>query len=185
MRERSRGPVGVAVTSNTAVPDVYATGCVSGRDIALQSNDQNADPSMARALAQLQQGNTTQPPAALFGLPRRVSLLAIGGFYYAHKDLGAFVAVMGAGGWEAERAAAGVPAVRLGARARQGLLVSSTLFVAKHNADERATLRRAARAAGEAPPPTMLDHAFSFAGGKIGVAIEAANRERSRTAAAD
>ena len=193
--------------SNTAVDLVYATGCVSGREIALQSVDTDLDPSIAQAMTQLDYASTTEPPAVLFGLPRPVSLLlvfvgvgmlglasrnrilglvAVIGFYYVHKDLGAFTAAMSAGDGGTLNVAQPNSwnpawALVLG----WGLLASATLFVAKHNADERTVLKRAALAAGEAPPPSMLDHVFAFAGGKIGVAMEAAPRERNTMKAAD
>jgi hypothetical protein len=141
----------------------------------------------------------------MFGLPRTVTLVLLAAligmaglasrngwlgllgnivFYYAHKDLGALETLMRAGdGGALNQAQQGMQYFGWALMLGWVLLVGATLFVAKHNADQRQIAKRAALAAGEDPPMGPLDNLVALTGKKIGIAVEAAQAERQRARA--
>lgn len=195
-----------APESDTPIGGVYASACITGRGIAQQYDTAGVSAAQQQALSMLAQDNTSPDPAVLLGLPRTVTLLllftivgmfglvsrngwlgllAIVGFYYAHKDLGTLQTAMTSGpGGALNTAQDGLQYYGWALVLGWALLVSATLFVARHNADERQVAKRAAEAAGEDVPLSPMDQLAVFVGGKVAHGLEAAQKERAKVRAA-
>lgn len=189
-----------------AVTGVYASGCITGRQIAQQSSTSGLTSDEQQALTQLSQHSTAAAPAVMIGLPRTVTMMLIAaalgilglairngwicgagmlGMYWSHNDLSKLESLMTAGqGGQLNTVMPGLTWYSWAFILGWGLLTATTLFVVKHNLDQRHVDKKAAQAAGEPAPMGILDHVAGFVGAKIATGIEAAQKERARTSAA-
>lgn len=187
--------------SGTLTEGVYASGCVSGRELVAQTSAET-DPQLASAYASLSRVGTAPPPASLFGVPRTsalmvlacaaaaLALLARNGFiavaalammWLAHRDLGSLRSTLLSGdGGLLTRTESGSSLFAASLLMAWGLAAVATVFVLRANADERKVGAAQARAEGRPEPMSPMDHMAGFVGRAAAKAVAAANEERER-----
>jgi hypothetical protein len=201
-------PVTVKTSTGASVSGVYASGCVSGRGLVDGQSTTNTAASTDTAYAQAARSltSTSPRPAAMFGEPKTVAvfalLMAVGilalilrstvlgvlatvAVYVPHSELGKLEVSMTTGtGGSLTIPEHGLVLYGYALLIGWGLLLTGTVFVAKHNSAERSIAVEKAKADGVTPPPGLFDHVAAFVGGKAAQVLDAADAQRRATNAA-